>query len=160
MCVESTCRSTLEFTKLPFNKSNDVLCSHAKLPLLPVCFKWGCRSGSSFLMSVEAKSLTARKQTVFPKNHFAWVWAERGYGLRELVKIFGEIKRNYLWWSRWRSVWVWAVATCVEESREREKRNGMFWNEGGRNLEVWSSGVVWWRRKVKSEDGEKQRICV
>ena len=25
------------------------------------------------------------------------------------------------------------VAECVEESREREKRNGMFWNESGRN---------------------------
>ena len=25
------------------------------------------------------------------------------------------------------------VAKCVEESREREKRNVMFWNESGRN---------------------------
>ena len=25
------------------------------------------------------------------------------------------------------------VVECVEESREREKRNGMFWNESGRN---------------------------
>ena len=32
-----------------------------------------------------------------------------GCGLREVLKIFGEIQRNYLWRSRWRSVWVWAV---------------------------------------------------
>ena len=30
-------------------------------------------------------------------------------------------------------VGVGCVAKCVEESREREKRNGMFWNESGRN---------------------------
>ena len=28
---------------------------------------------------------------------------------------------------------VGCVAECVEESKEREKKNGMFWNEGGRN---------------------------
>ena len=33
-------------------------------------------------------------------------------------------------------VGVGRVAKCVEESREREKRNGMFWNESGRILEA------------------------
>ena len=30
-------------------------------------------------------------------------------------------------------VGVGCVAKCVEESREREKRNGMFWNESEQN---------------------------
>ena len=30
-------------------------------------------------------------------------------------------------------VGVGCGAKCVEESREREKRNGMFWNESGQN---------------------------
>ena len=31
---------------------------------------------------------------------------------------------------------VSCVAKCVEESREREKRSGMFWDESGRILEA------------------------
>ena len=34
------------------------------------------------------------------------------------------------------SVGMGCVAECVEESRESEKRNGMFWNESGRILEA------------------------
>ena len=78
----------------------------------------------------------------------------RGCGLREVLKIFGEIKKNYLWRSRWRSAWVWAEWLNVwrkvekEEKKRKKKRNGMFWNESGWILEAWSSGVFWWRRKV------------
>ena len=33
-------------------------------------------------------------------------------------------------------VGVGCVTECVEVSREREKRNGMFWNESGQILEA------------------------
>ena len=48
-----------------------------------------------------------------------WFW---GYEEREVLKIFGEIKRNYMWRSRWRSAWVWAVWLNVWSKIEKEKK--------------------------------------
>ena len=57
-------------------------------------------------------------------------------------------------------VGVGCVVECVEESREREKRNGMFWNESGRILATWSSGVFFFFKKyllVCSGEEEKYK---
>ena len=45
-------------------------------------------------------------------------------------------------------VGVGCVAECVEESREREQRNGMFWNGSGRN----DSSLV---KKTSIKKGQK-----
>ena len=45
------------------------------------------------------------------------------------------------------------VAECVEESRESEKRNGMFWNESGRILEA----LIFWCVLVKKKSIKKSQ---
>ena len=50
-------------------------------------------------------------------------------------------------------VGVGCVAEWVEESRESEKRNGMFWNENGRILEA----LIFWCVLVKKKSIKKSQ---
>ena len=80
-------------------------------------------------------------------------WPIRTDFLRLLPKLPVKIKMK-------KCMGVGCVVECVEESREREKRNGMFWNESGRILATWSSGVFFFFKKyllVCSSEEEKYK---